>query len=300
MKTLSIFVVTVAAILASSFGNAQTRVIIPDPPEVTALKQRYSQLLDQARGCERASRLEEALVLYGKAIEAASSLRNHDLGAYYGKARCYERLGRIDDALGAYRQAFLWNESVGDITPSRMPAMMQYSLLLAKQGRNEDAKAIYYLALRSLSGRSRRVEQTPFLVVFDPEPGAIVWEFSEARLEAAATMLMAMMGGPEDMSQEDLRKKAAQLAPDWYYPILWNGNDNRIARAEVLARQGLEQELLACFKAERSEYIAANPEDRSLYGFYSQQYTEGAERRARMQCLKPNPVILKRLCRPSQ
>lgn len=279
----------------SVFGQGATRIIGQEPPDIVALRQRHGELLERARIAQEAKRFDEAIDLYRQAGQIADSFPSFSGIADDLLARLFMKLQRYEEASDAFKRAFKWSDDKIDLIGGGTASDVLYVSCLIKLGRLQDAKEMYYFALRRLNQNSRETENLPFLVVFDNEPEAIVWELTSQRLEAAATMIKAMV-----MGDEAYRKIAAELAPDWFYPVLWNGNANRIARAGALAKPGLERELYAQFKGEYDAYVAAHPDDRSLYGFYSQRYTEGAERRARMQCLKPNPVILKRLCRPSQ
>lgn len=278
------------------FGQGATRIIGQETPEIIAQRQRHGELLERARIAQESESFDEALGLFRQASQVADSLPGFSRIADYHLAFLLIKLQRNEEAAHAFSRVFKWSEDKGDLVAGAGPvADLGYTICLVKLGRIQDAKHMYYFALRNLTQNSRRTENLPFLVIFDEELHGVVWDLTPQRLEAAATMIKAMV-----MGDEAYRKIAAELAPDWFYPVLWNGNANRIARAGALAKPGLERELYAKFKGEYDAYVAAHPDDRSLFGFYSQRYTEGAERRARMQCLRPNPVILKRLCRPSQ
>ncbi|MBI5706815.1 MAG: hypothetical protein HZC36_07480 [Armatimonadetes bacterium] len=187
---------------------------------------------------------------------------------------------------------------------------MEYAILLAKAGREEDAKAMYYYGLRNLNpGQTRSVEPSPFLMVFDPEPEGAVWEYTRERLEAAALVVQAMCGGTmvlatrKQILPEELAIKANRLAPEWYYPLLFKAARSWLANwapallgeAESLAKPGLESQLVARYRQELAEHKAYIEAEEMFGAKDTRPMREGNDRRARMRCLKPNEQVLKRL-----
>jgi hypothetical protein len=61
---------------------------------------------------------------------------------------------------------------------------------------------------------------TFYLVVFDPEPGMTVWEYTPERLEAAATLLATRDYG----SRESIAtiERIRQVVPEWIVPMMYN------------------------------------------------------------------------------
>jgi hypothetical protein len=204
---------------------------------------------------------------------------------------------------------------MGDLDIGSNPGIhgiMEYAILLAKQGRAEDAKAIYYFGLRScLAPRTRSEEPVPFLVVFDPDPEGIYWEYTPQRLEAAALMVQAMLSSGSTDFATNVRttdrqwvERVRALAPDWFYPVLYMANTKNLdspareqltAQAEAMARPGLERQLMARFRQDIAELLVINEQNDRPGAWDMRPMTEGAERRKRMQCLRPNEQILRRL-----
>lgn len=124
-------------------------------------------------------------------------------------------------------------------------------------------------------------------------------------------MLQLMFHRPFDAvtgkapSDEDLIAKVRRLFPDWFYPALWVADhtsrsdarlQQRLDEADALARAGLEKQIVATYRKELAEHIARMKEQTySIDTADTRPMTEGSARRARMQCLKPNEEILKRI-----
>jgi hypothetical protein len=190
---------------------------------------------------------------------------------------------------------------------------MEYAILLAKEGRAEDAKAIYYLGVRAvmLQPQGRSQEPAPFLIVFDPDPEGIYWEYSPQRLEAAVLMVQAMLAsGVQDFatntwtSSRQFIERVRALAPDWFYPVLYMANqrdygsperEQLLAQADALAKPGLEKRFIEDFRRAVAAYLAEFEQQNLVPGVDHSPMIEGAERRKRMQCLRPNEQILRRI-----
>jgi hypothetical protein len=235
----------------------------------------------------------------------------------------YIKQGRIADALASYQASFIWrpegfygNTWRGDLEfgYGSIHSSMEYAILLARQGRSEDAKAMYYFGLRASAmalPTSRSQEPAPFLVVFEPETEGIYWEYTPQRLEAAALMLQAMLSdGVRDFatntwaSKAQLIERAHSLAPDWFYPVLYLANQKDLGspareqltvQAEALAKPGLERQLMLRFRQDIAELLVINEQNDTPGAGDERTMTEGADRRRRMQCLRPNETLLRRL-----
>ncbi len=226
----------------------------PSTPESRAATAKVQKLDGEAALLLRDKRYEEAIAAYRRAIQAQTDYRrivgSRDSGhhvSYYGIARALTGLGRDTEALDAYREAIGWNDNWPDFTFLDNSAM-DYAILLARQGRSEDAKTMYYAGLRVLNFYGgARDEPSPLLVVFDPDPDAVVWTYTPQRLEAAALMAKAIYYGYAGIADADAARK---LAPDWSLPVLfrafmlggrYEGRDADYALAASLAKTADER-----------------------------------------------------------
>lgn len=154
---------------------------------------------------------------------------------------------------------------------------------------------------------ARAKEPLPFLVVFDPDPNAVVWDYTPERFRAAVLML-DQVGHEDPKVIEEIRT----LAPDWFWPVAYMADKTDptqdpvggpawvakraalIAEADRLAKPGLEQELMAWYH----QLIREAPSARHDYKpgtVESRPMTEGNRRRAMIDVLKPNEALLKKL-----
>lgn len=223
-------------------------------------------------------------------------------------ARALVAAGRENDALVAYRHAFWWNERTHDIDMNGGevdPLVLSYALLLAKHGEIEEAKAMYYYALRQFNGpmggdkATRGIEPIPFLVVFDPEPEGIPWDYSFDRFKAAILLVKGMIE-----SKKDFFEQARELVPDSFYPVILladkqecHHRDAMITQAEAFARPGLERDLIAQYRTDLAEFLHSLDEQDLATGTDDRPMNEGNRRRSHMTCLQPNEQLLRRISR---
>jgi hypothetical protein len=135
---------------------------------------------------------------------------------------------------------------------------MDYAILLAKSGKGDEAKAIYYYGLRRGFNLSALAdfEPYPFLVVFDRDenPNATVWEYSTENLVAAA--MMAKAHGI-DKDQDSVLNEIRNNEPNWVLPIiyqaskLWKGKrrSDLVKLAKALATTDIERTWIKAFEA---------------------------------------------------
>jgi tetratricopeptide (TPR) repeat protein len=276
------------------------------PPELVARRKEVSDKLDHGRALIKGGQLSQAVEVLQQAASLEDQVYGHRSSAKYELAKLFVRLGREADALDTYRKAYLWNQRAGDISSNGPPAIkiaMDYAILLARSGKQEEAKAIYYYGLRNMNGGSepsRDLEPVPFLVVFDAEPEGIFWEYTLQRLEAAALMVKAMN---TDSEQAELIARVRELAPSWFYLKIWKAAAawkspeaaQLLAQSEALASPGLERSLVERYRVELAEHRALNVVRDTPDAEDRRPMIEGVLRRSRMQCLRPNPVLLKTL-----
>lgn len=312
MKILHFGCLIGLAFLARADALSQTRDIRPEDPAEAAKSIQVKSLMEQARSLMSRGSMSEALPQLQQAAAIQATMVGFKATANLELARAFVKLGRNTDALEAYRKVFCWNASKADLDVGSGPTIhpvMEYAILLAKEGRAEDAKAMYYFGLRHLNDSDRTKEPVPFLVVFDPEPEGIQWEYTPQRLEAAALMTQAMHDGWMDFATREqtlpmqIVARVRELAPDWFYPVMFkaakNWNSERgpqlVSEADALARPGLERQLVTRYREDLAQHLANNEAADTPLATDMRPMVEGSLRRARMQCLRPNEQVLRRL-----
>ncbi|MEW5884139.1 MAG: tetratricopeptide repeat protein [Armatimonadota bacterium] len=197
-------------------------------------------------------RYDEAIAEYRDAVQISEGLSYFTSRYNYFLAKALTSAGRRQEALGAYRRAVRWDPAKEDldITYPTVVTAMEYAILLAQAGREEDAKALYYYALRHFNIRGKgTAEPFPFLVVFAQEPGMVHWAYSADNLVAAATGFTSFGGPPHE-----LWKTAQRMKPDWIIPsmyLVWQWDDQQLeqlAAAMQLARTREEREWAALYQ----------------------------------------------------
>lgn len=285
------------------------------PPETLAKMKQTGELRQKAiRHLDRGE-LDAAIPILKEAIAINRTYLSFESGGYeeYLLGKIYEKQNKLNEAVVCFRTTFKWAIkrqevlSIGNSTTT-----VEYALFLSRTGDDEGAKEMYKCALRRMQDTQRYHERVPFLFVFDPDPEGDTWEYTPQRLEAAAMMIYAInkeglfdpVERKETLNQEALIERARQLEPAWIYPILYKASlhydspefPGWMATAEALARTPVQKQVLEFFKRELAEYkawIAANPNGNVL----ELKMEEGVRRRKLLQCIKPNPEVLKRICR---
>lgn len=237
----------------------------------------------------RQQRHDEMIAAYGEAAALSEQLSYFTSDYHHRFARVLTRAGRRDEALEAYRKAVRWDAEQGELD-SHIEIAMEYAILLARAGREEDAKAMYYYGLRifnRLPGGT--LEPFPFLVVFDPDPVMQYWPYSVENLTAAATVLTADLSGPYRPYE-----KVRQMKPDWILPAIYNvwqplvdhQERERLAAATRLARTQEEREWAALYQPVL-ELTDWQEQQAKFYEVADRLAAVGAERRK-------NSVVLRR------
>jgi tetratricopeptide (TPR) repeat protein len=247
--TMRLIRLTAAAVLCAAlpiFGQAQG--------SDQEIREQAEAAVARADELWREQRHDEAIAALREAATVSERLSYFTSAYYLRLAKVLVRTGRRDEALEAYRKAVRWDAEKGeiDITETQVQTAMEYAMLLAQAGREEDAKAMYYYALRILNQSSLpsgRAEPFPFLVVFDPDPAMQYWQYSVESLTAAASVLTRSKGFEEPLT------RAQRMKPDWIVPAMYgvwhdfvDGRElERLAAAVRLARTQEEREWAALY-----------------------------------------------------
>lgn len=198
-----------------------------NPSDLIARNERAAAARDRGEALMAKGSVREAVEAFREGVRFEAEIEKKYGGftnsTLYELAKAYTLLGQTDDALAAYKRAFRWDAKRGEIESNGPPfitSTMDYAILLAKSGRNEEARAVYYSGLRKLVQVRRGCEPFPLLVVFESEPGMTVWSYSPERLIAAAKMAMAAdLGSRGAAAAEDVRR----IEPSWAAPALFLG-----------------------------------------------------------------------------
>jgi len=155
---------------------------------------------------------------------------------------------------------------------------IEYADLLCDMGKEEDAKAIYYVALRKVDWSA---EPFPLLIVFDYDPGMEVWNYTKETFKAATCMVHIATC---ESSNVKLIASLKQLAPSWSAPRVYEsyGDGKRglpslteaYSKATTPEQRGWIQEFIDLNKATVDDYAAARD------AIVKQHSQIGQERRA--------------------
>lgn len=127
-------------------------------------------------------------------------------------ALCEEKLHHPDLAILAYRKSICWiPQGNGTFYLYGNDGLLaNYALVLAQSNKLAQAKTVYYAALNRLKTTRTSQEPAPFLVVFDQDPEAEVWQPTKANFIKAikAVQVLTTGNGAEGLAAD---------YPDWPY-----------------------------------------------------------------------------------
>lgn len=263
MKQYSKFLNTTLVLmtLALSYSAPALAQGQPMPQERVELMQRMGRLAREGERLIARGQVDDGLAKLIEAKRLEETIPGMPWGsvaATLGKA--LDDLGQPIEALAAFKDSLRYDARTGDLDTFGPYGIhtMDYAILLARQGRLQDAKAVYYYVLRHLSERGEaEFEPIPFLVVFDPDPTMTVRELTPEKLIAAATMVRAMW----ETAPKKTAERAHELEPTWLFPVMFlakltsDRRDERLALARNLARTDEEREWVRTFdlRATRNE-----------------------------------------------
>ncbi len=280
MKTTLLTLVLLASgILSTDECRAQGNAPPPTPsPALVAALRRVGELTRAADALFNSGKFKEAIPAYRIAIDAERQLTpySHPGTSYHHLALALEHESRFIEALEAYRSMTYWDPDPHvtmklNTASFATASLMDHAILLARQGRAQDAKDIYYAGLRELPPLTGREEPVPLLVVFDRdadgEAQGEVWEYTPQRLEAAALMAKAIVTG-RYKEEFALAAEAGRLAPGWSLPVAYQAYWDRFAKdrdarfdvAARLAKSDAEREAIAWARSWNRDKI---PTDRT-------------------------------------
>lgn len=259
MNLLILSLLLMSGTVSSQVGS-DPRLNKPNSPDLLAHNERATAARDRGKALVAKGMLREAVEAFREAVRIEDEVEKKYGGftstSSYELAKTYTQLGQIDSALAAYKRAFRWDAKRQEIETNGPPFItltMDYAILLARSGKHEEAKAVYYSGLRKLVQVRRGLEPMPSLVVFEAEPGMTAWDYSPEKLTAAATMAMAAdLGSRETAAAEEAR----QLEPSWVAPVLFlatrvggSKGSALLKLAESMARTAEEKEWVQDFMA---------------------------------------------------
>ena len=260
MKTLFNTMIAIA-IIALSAGALPQKNVKPISPELLEKVDRARDAINRGDEYMAKGAITDAIREYKIATEIGSTLPNGGSSSgVYQLAKAYQTQGSYTEAMDAFSKAVKWNKKWGDWSvngPQAILVAMDYAMLAAKVGDHAKAKEMYYWGLRVFNRYGGKdFEPYPLLVLFDPEPGMDVWEYSADALVLAATMAKA----PHMNSRcIPMVKEIRASKPDWLVPVVF------------LATFGSTEESAQFYAAARS--MAKTAEERELI-----EKTKGKER----------------------
>jgi tetratricopeptide (TPR) repeat protein len=231
---------------------------VPIDPEIIAKTHRAQAATVRGEEFLKNKQFDKAIEAFREAVRIEDTLGYFTSGGNYDLAEALITAGRPKEALVAYKKAIRWDPVRKELDINGPPAInisMDYAMLLAKSGKEDEAKAIYYYGLRYFNWDAEDVfEPFPFLVVFDldDDPNATVWEYSQENLEAAATMAKASYRG---WDLDSMLVKVRKLQPTWVLPIMiqYTRSDEGAQKsdvkklAEALAKNDTERAWIKAF-----------------------------------------------------
>lgn len=246
--------------LFAAFGAAQ----VPERQDKLALADAAAA---RGRVLLREKKYDDAIAAFREALEIKTKIYGFDSPSHYELAMALTAAGRITEALETFRQGVCWDSTKDELWMSSISIgyAMDYAILLAELGKKTEAKAMYYYGMRRFNEHSdpnRKgfeptpggyLEPIPFLVVFDPDPTMVWWDYEAEKLIVAATALKAKgqkLGGIEQL------KGVREKAPDWLVPamdLVWQhfidgAEADRFAEAASLAKTPEERQWVAAYR----------------------------------------------------
>ena len=250
LKTITCGLLVASACMVLAQGGKNIR---PVDPELLAKHERAGAARDRGREFLKNDQLEEAIAAFRESIEIEITYGHHVSIGNYELAKALTAAARTEEALAAYKKAVRWHPGRKDLETNGPPFIligMDYAILLAKSGKDEEAKAVYYWTLRTLNRARGSHEPFPFLVVFDLDPDMVFWEYSTERLIAAAMMLRAPDSGQNARS---LAEEVRMVEPTWVVPVVYLAFRSSNERRDVL----LDQALGLAMVGEEKEWVSA-------------------------------------------
>jgi tetratricopeptide (TPR) repeat protein len=253
-------ILTLLAVLSLNLAFAQGggRTVYTMNPELRAKYDKANEATRRGEAFLKLGQIEDAIKAFREAVRISDTIGSFSSSWNYDLAKALTTAGRTKEALAVYKKAIRWDPVRKELDINGPPAIditMDYAMLLAKSGKEDEAKAIYYYGLRYFNWDAQSVvEPFPFLVVFDPDddPNATVWDYSPENLEAAATMAKAsFLGWDLDYKLVKVRK----LQPTWILPVVSQASnktpgpkrDELINLAKALAKNDEERSWIKAF-----------------------------------------------------
>lgn len=210
--------------LSLGFNNCsgQGSYYLPPDPREANLILKIDEFTVNGMVALAEKRNKEAITAFREAARLEEKLVTYSSRAHYAAAKALASLNHDSEALQLYKKAIRWNPKEQDLEcrgPERFRLSMDYAMLLAKNGRMQDAKTIYYWGLRFLGENGNYTEPIPFVFVFDPDDTCVFIPYTVEKFTSVALLLQAV----EDLDLK-LMETIAKHEPDWLYPLvyIWN------------------------------------------------------------------------------
>jgi len=210
-----------AVSFACAFAQGGGKDIRPIPAELLAKCEKARQALLRGNAFLEKNQLADAIGAFQEAVAVERTYGYPVSTGSYQLAKALTAAGRASEALAAYKEAVRWDPIRKELTtngPPQILLVMDYAILLAKSGKAEEAKSVYYFGLRHYNEYAEDAfEPIPFLIVFDADPTMTVWDYSSEKLVAAATMAKAPFMQSRRTQGLDLVRR---MEPGWALPLV--------------------------------------------------------------------------------
>lgn len=206
----------------TGMGNDPRAINFPTP-EIMGKVEKARSLTDRGELFQELGMYDEAIALLKDAIQIEKTLRGHGGSSYHELAKALAEAGCTEEALAVYKQTVFWDpirKELNDKSTSYIRIKLDYAILLAKFGKVDEAKMVYYSVLRTYNKSGQKTyEPYPFLIVFDPDPTMTVWEYTTGKFVAAALMLRSMNMSSSARAVA-LAGEVGQMEPTWIVPVM--------------------------------------------------------------------------------
>lgn len=301
-STIAIALLLVGASVYAQLGNDRSK-LPPEPAEKIAAGKQVREAIDRGAALAKIpGKLDEGIRALKDALELSKAFDKRYSGfssrAARELAKALIRAKRDDEALAAFREGFRWHPEQRDLIQAGffLSDIGDYALLLLTAGKSEEAKAMYYYALRQWGHASDA--NFPLVVVFEADDTMTVWEDNPEKLRSAILMLRAINSG--DIDGRDVRKERIEEVqkrePTWIVPIFYANQNFGAAwfsQAAGMASDKHEKEWVALYEQvlplSKTEQRTAVREVRNRLGSIA------IERRKNSQALKQAKLDMERM-----
>lgn len=208
----------------AQLGNDRSK-LPPEPAEQTSARKRVNEAVNKAAALAKTpGKLDEGITALRAALEMSKAFdqRYSSFSSHAARelAKALIQAKRDAEALDTFREGFRWSPERGDLinTGFYLDEIADYALLLLNAGKTEEAKAMYYYAMRGWGDNG--YQYFPYLIVFEPDPTMTVWESTPDKLLSAILMLRAIHSN-DHTGQKERIEEVRKREPSWILPVFY-------------------------------------------------------------------------------